>query len=262
MKQQIRAIFFDLDDTLCAYWSASRRGLRQAFEEAPLECDPDKAIEAWRNVFSTFSPEIKTDSWYERYLESGEPTRTEHMRRVLTSLGCPSDQLATKLSARYAELRDASLEPFQETHEVLEFLKSKYILGLITNGPADVQRQEIETLGIGEYFDHILIEGEYKLGKPHQEIFDEARRLSGFEHDEMLFVGNAFEHDVQGSKNAGWHSIWVNKAMETNPGSGPQPDAVAFNLWEVVDWLGHERPAYADNPEIEGSKAVAKNWRR
>ena len=180
MRPEIKAIYFDLDDTLCAYWNASRYGLRRTFEEANLACGPDKAVEAWRKVFSYFSPEIKSEKWYEKYLESGEPTRTEHMRRVLRELGCFDEELAQKLSNRYAELRDQCLELFPEAEEVLTYLRSHYKLGLITNGPADVQRQEIETLKLSKYFDHILIEGEFKLGKPNVEIFGGARQVGLF----------------------------------------------------------------------------------
>lgn len=243
MNEQIKAIFFDLDDTLCAYWAASRKGLRQAFDEDGFGEESGAAVEAWKKVFKSFSPEIKKSHWYERYLESGEPTRTEHMRRMLAEMGREDMARATRLSERYAHFRDRNLCLFDEAVDVLEFLRGKFKLGLITNGPADIQRQEIATLEIEKYFDHILIEGEFKIGKPHLEIFDDARSQWGYEPDEMLFVGNAFEHDVQGAKNAGWHALWVNKDEEPNPGTQPQPDATITDLWEVVEWLGLERPA-------------------
>ena len=243
MKSKIKAIYFDLDDTLCAYWAASRKGLRATFEEHGFNGETEKAMEAWRSVFKTFSPEVKQSHWYERYLETGEPTRTEHMRRMLAEMGIPDESHAAALSERYAFFRDKNLCLFDEAPEVLSFLSGKYKLGLITNGPADIQRQEIATLGIEKYFDQILIEGEFKIGKPHLAIFDDARNKWGFEPDEMLFVGNAFEHDVQGAKNAGWHAIWVNKDGEINPGTEPQPDATITDLWDVVSWLGLEKPS-------------------
>jgi len=242
MKSKIKAIYFDLDDTLCAYWAASRKGLRATFDEHGFNGETEKALEAWRSVFKTFSPEIKKSHWYERYLETGEPTRTEHMRRMLNEMGIPDDKQAAQLSERYAFFRDKNLCLFDEAPVVLSFLQGKYKLGLITNGPADIQRQEIATLGIEKFFDHILIEGEFKIGKPFPEIFDDARNKWGLQPDEMLFVGNAFEHDVQGAKNAGWHAIWVNKDGEINPGTEPQPDATITDLWDVVAWLGLAKP--------------------
>lgn len=236
--KNIKAIYFDLDDTLCAYWAASRKGLRATLDEAGFNGETEKAVEAWKSVFTSFSPEVKQSHWYERYLETGEPTRTEHMRRMLTKLGIEDEAKAAQLSERYAFFRDANLRLFDEAEDVLRFLKGKFKLGLITNGPADIQRQEIATLGIAPYFDQILIEGEFKIGKPHLEIFDDARNRWGFEPHEMLFVGNAFAHDVQGAKNAGWHALWVNKDGEINPGDDPQPDATITDLWEVVAWVG------------------------
>ena len=56
-------------------------------------------------------------------------------------------------------------------------------------------------------------------------------------------MGNAFEHDVQGAKNAAWWAIWVNKVNEENPGTQPQPDATITDLWQILDWLGIPRPA-------------------
>lgn len=259
MTPTTKAVFFDLDDTLCAYWAASRLGLRLTFDEHELPGGTDAAIRAWRSVFSSFSPEIKTDRWYQRYLESGEATRTEHMRRMLETLGAPNDAVAAKLSARYAELRDINLEAFPETYACLDFLEPRYVMGLITNGPADVQRQEIATLDIEKYFDHILIEGELRIGKPHQQVFDEAAKRCAIEPESMLFVGNAFEHDVQGAKNAGWKAIWLNRAAEPNPGGEPQPDATVDNLWGVVDWLGLHRPPFASDPAVNAESV--RNWR-
>jgi putative hydrolase of the HAD superfamily len=63
MKSKIKAIYFDLDDTLCAYWAASRKGLRATFDEHGFNGETEKAVEAWRKVFKSFSPEVKQSDW-------------------------------------------------------------------------------------------------------------------------------------------------------------------------------------------------------
>lgn len=256
--KDIRAVYFDLDDTLCAYWAASRRALRQAIEEAGLKTPTEEAVQAWRDVFPAFSKEIKTDAWYAHYLESGEPTRTEHIRRTLNSIGEFDESLAANISARYAELRNEYLELFADALPLLRKLHGRYRLGLITNGPADIQRQEIARLGIEEFFEHILIEGEFKIGKPNRAIFEEAEAENGLKPEQMLFVGNAYEHDVQGAKNAGWWALWLNRGNESRNEDPPYPDAEIKHLYEVCDWLGIERPdETAPTPEAE----LVKNWR-
>lgn len=239
---KIRAVYFDLDDTLCAYWKASRQALREAFAEAKLAASVDEAVDAWRRVFATFSEEVKRDPWYQHYLESGEPTRTEHLRRTLALLN-ESDALAEQISRRYAQLRNEYLTLFPEAKPVLSALRGKYRLGLITNGPADVQRSEIESLSIEGYFDHILIEGEMRIGKPARDVFDLAAQKWSYDPSEMLFVGNSFDHDVVGAKSAGWQAIWMNQEGEEMPDDAPtKPDRVITNLLEVLDYLGVPRP--------------------
>ncbi|MCL6624127.1 MAG: HAD family hydrolase [Fimbriimonadales bacterium] len=257
MKDVIKAIYFDLDDTLCAYWDASKKALWQALEEASLPVSTESAFEAWRSVFPSFSREIKTPRWYERYLETGEPTRTEHMRRALHALGISDEDLAGRLSQRYADLRNQYLTLYPDVIPVLTELKELFWLGLITNGPADVQREEIRVLGIRKFFQDILIEGEVKVGKPNVRIFDLACEHSGYLPGEMLYVGNAFEHDVQGAKSAGWHAIWLNRALEENPNTHPQPDAILTDLYQLLEWLGLQVPEGTEKAPSQ----PARNWR-
>ncbi|MGQ4827965.1 HAD-IA family hydrolase, partial [Enterococcus faecalis] len=78
---------------------------------------------------------------------------------------------------------------FPDALPTLRALKAKYPLGLITNGPADVQRQEIATLGIVRFFDNIFIEGEMLVGKPEPEVFRKAEAAVGLRPQQILFVG-------------------------------------------------------------------------
>lgn len=252
----IRAVYFDLDDTLCAYWAASAKGLREAFQEA--EIDPDIGIAEWRTVFPTFAKEIKTDAWYAHYLESGEKTRTEHLRRTLERLSRNEEHLASRISERYAHLRNEYLVLFPDALPLLESLQSRFPLGVITNGPADIQRQEIARLGIERFFGQVLIEGEFKLGKPNPEIFEAAERHCGLAPEEMLFVGNAYEHDVQGAKTAGWEALWLNRGSEESVLKQPEPNRTISNLYEVCDYLNIERPTQ-ELPSIPAE--LVTNWR-
>ncbi|MBI3722181.1 MAG: HAD family hydrolase, partial [Fimbriimonas ginsengisoli] len=174
----VLALFFDLDDTLCAYWEASKHGLRVAFERlGPPGKTPDEMIEHWARSFRSFSPSLKASDWYPAYLKTGEPTRTEQMRLALLEVGVDDPRRAGELSRCYMEERDRALRLFPDVTMVLDRLQERFRLGLITNGPADVQRQEIATLGLDGRFDPVLIEGELGFGKPHASVFEQAARL-------------------------------------------------------------------------------------
>lgn len=220
----VRAIYFDLDDTLCAYWDACKIGLRLAFADAgPREISVDDWIRYWAEAFREFAPTLKKTDWYAVYLVDAEPTRTEQMRRTLALAGIEDQPMASALSERYAHFRDANLALFPEALEVLESLHPRYPLGLITNGPADVQRQEINTLKVGRFFNPILIEGEMGEGKPNVGVMRRAESEIGFSGAEILFVGNSYGHDIFPAIQYGWRTAWVRRPSDVPPSSGPEP---------------------------------------
>lgn len=249
---EVKAIFFDLDDTLCQYWEAARTGLFRTFEEVrPDGYTSEQMVEIWARAFRSFLKEVKHPDWYGRYLKEGETTRTEQMRRTLAEIGIVDEQLAQRLSQTYMEKRDSLLILFEDSLEVLDALKPRYPLGLITNGPADVQRQEIATLKIEEYFETILIEGEMGEGKPNLTVFRRAEECVGFSGAHVLFVGNSYAHDIRPAIEAGWRAAWIRRptdvppsagpggsAVEVKPEDAPEPDVTIGNLREILPLLG------------------------
>lgn len=244
-------MFFDLDDTLCAYWDAARKGLREAFLKCgPEGWTPDRMAEFWAAAFREFYPRLKAEGWYEAYLRSGETSRTELMRRALLLAGVNDADLARVIGDAYAEERLRALKLFSGALDLLDLLHGRVFLGLITNGPADVQRDEIETLGIGPLFDSVLIEGELGFGKPSPEVFRHAEESCGFSGREVLFVGNSYAHDVRPALEFGWRAVWLRRkedvppssdgersAKEQMPEGAPKPDAIVASLHELRQLL-------------------------
>ncbi|HEY3780206.1 MAG TPA: HAD family hydrolase [Fimbriimonadaceae bacterium] len=247
---QVKIVFFDLDDTLCAYWEASKKAMRDTFAANLLPGHTAQdMVRAWSEAFRDFSPTLKKTGWYASYLRKGESTRTEQMRLMLHRLGVEDDALAKKLGDTYAFERNANLELFPEALGVLETLKQRYPMGLITNGPADIQRQEIETVGVGRFFEHVYIEGEMGRGKPLPEVFEMIAAEVGKQPDEILFVGNSYAHDILPAITAGWRTAWIrrdtdiapsnaNEHPEDKPDGAPNPDATIYDLREVLTLLG------------------------
>jgi len=247
----VRAIFFDLDDTLCEYWEAARTGLFETFaQHGPPGYPPEEMVKHWATAFRGFLKEVSHPDWYSRYLKTAEVTRTEQMRRTLLEIGIVDEARAQQLSDTYMKERDARLRLFDDSLEVLDLVKGKYSLGLITNGPADLQRQEIATLKIESYFDAVLIEGEMGEGKPKLSVFRRAESCVGSSPEQTLFVGNSYAHDIRPAIDAGWRTAWIRRptdippsagpggsAVEKKPEDSPNPDATINNLRELVPML-------------------------
>jgi HAD superfamily hydrolase (TIGR01509 family) len=236
----VKAVFFDLDDTLCGYWEAAARALQRVFSEFDLGHDAETMTGHWAVCFRRFCSTIKPSHWYAGYLKSGEPTRTELMRLVLLEAGIDDPALAKKIGDRYAEIRDEELKLFPESLAVIRALRGTYPLGLITNGPADIQRQEVQTLGLEPLFDHILIEGEMGEGKPLLSVFRRAESLVGLQPGEMLFVGNSYGHDISPAIHAGWKTVWVRRASDVPPsakGETNKPEPIPTDGRPLPDFI-------------------------
>ena len=240
---RVKAIYFDLDDTLCGYWNASKAGLRAAFEQNPVPGKTtDEMIHAWGVTFHEFSPELKAQTkLFHEYLTSGMVTRTHQMMLTLFSVGVDDSALAKELSFAYMVERDRNLKLFDDATKVLDILHSRYPLGLITNGPVDIQNMEIDTLEIRHYFLNIFIEGEMRIGKPHKSVFDGALKAVNCEPEQVLMVGNSFGHDIVPAIEHGWATAWPSSRTgkpEAIPTSGPMPDLIISNLSELLPYLG------------------------
>ncbi len=246
----VKAIFFDLDDTLCGYWIASKAGLRSTFSNIPVNGKSiDEMIQAWGDTFRDFSPELKEKTkLYHEYLTSGTVTRTHQMQLTLLSLGVDDNELAKSLADSYMVERDRNLKLFPDAVEVLEKLYGKYPIGIITNGPADIQNQEIDTLRIRHYLHSIFIEGELRIGKPHKIVFDQAAESVSQRPENILMVGNSYGHDIKPAIEYGWVTAWIRRdtdvPISSRTGkpeeideSQPKPDITISDLTELLPLL-------------------------
>ena len=101
--------------------------------------------------------------------------------------------------------------PYSFTLPILKQLKEKgYKLALITNGRPKLQRSKIKMLQLEEYFDEIYIGGEHKLAKPSIEPFIYVAEKLGVSPNEMAYVGDNPENDIEASRKAGCLPIHIN----------------------------------------------------
>lgn len=93
--------------------------------------------------------------------------------------------------------------------EVLEQLKGKYKLGILSNGDSFSQHSKIRQVGIEHYFDVIVVSDDYGIDKPDARIFEKTCELLGVKPEECVMVGDVFSMDVLGSTRAGMTPIWI-----------------------------------------------------
>lgn len=107
--------------------------------------------------------------------------------------------------------------------ELLEALKDKYELYIVSNGNASVQDRRLKSAGIIPYFKDIFISERVGFNKPSAEFFEACfKRIPGFEKDKAVVVGDRLSSDILGGINAGVRTCWFNPK-----GEAPDPDIPA-----------------------------------
>jgi putative hydrolase of the HAD superfamily len=107
----------------------------------------------------------------------------------------------------------------EETHVVLpELRKSGFTLGVVSNR-IDPYQDEIDGLGMGEYFHFSLAGGEVNSWKPEPGIFRHAIERAGSTPEGTLYIGDNYFADVVGAQRAGLRPILYDpKELFDDPG--------------------------------------------
>lgn len=120
--------------------------------------------------------------------------------------------------------------PLPEMFEVLDYLKGKYKLGIITNGYSSVQREKIRKVNMEEYFDDIIVSGEHPFAKPDTRIFALSCKNLGVKPEEAVFVGDYYPNDIAGALNAKIMPIWIN----SNPDEHKEYQGIRVNCLKGI----------------------------
>ena len=189
-------VVFDLDDTLFP----EREFVRSGFA----------AVGAWMQVERGVVG-LGAAAW--RRFEAGERKRA--FDDALAELGAARELgLVEKLVGIYRDHRP-QIALFPEAAEVLDTLRGRYRLGLLTDGYAGTQRRKIAALGIEPLFDKIVVTDE--LGrenwKPSRVPFQMVMESLGCDGGECVYIGDNPKKDFLAPNELGWLTIQIRRAV-------------------------------------------------
>ncbi|MCM3568562.1 HAD family hydrolase [Neobacillus mesonae] len=229
---KIKAIFFDLDDTLHDHQAPFMHTIRETFQT--LEALPDDTI---YKRFRHYSDLLWVD--YSSRKMSLESMRIKRIMLTLESFGCTISEEEARLFQKTYEYNLKHLRLFSDVPELFHRLRHNGMeLGIITNGPVSHQRNKIDRLGLTQFIseDLIFISDEVGVAKPNPEIFHTASEKVGHHGENLIYVGDSWENDVVGSLAAGWNAVWFNYRGR-KPDTDDKPLAVITELSELMDVL-------------------------
>lgn len=107
----------------------------------------------------------------------------------------------------------AVLKP--EAISVLEKLKSDgYKVGLLSNGDSKSQHDKIDHCELGNYFDEIIVTGDYGVSKPDPEIYRIMANKLDVKSEECIYIGDTFSTDILGAIRANMVPVWITQLSE------------------------------------------------
>jgi len=203
-----RHIFFDLDHTLWDFETNADETLRHLYKEHKLARFGVFTVDEFIRVYS----DINHGLW--RLYQSNKITQTQlratRFPRTFVKLGLQEADAPAGLSEEFTDLLPYKSAVFPFTHEVLNYLKPKYQLHLITNGFRDMQHTKLSSSGLTEYFQEIVTSECCGHLKPDCRIFEHALERTGAQAAESLMIGDNLECDVLGAHNAGIDQVYFN----------------------------------------------------
>lgn len=207
-----KLVLFDLDDTLCDYAAARAGRLRTAFAIALDQLGADAAT-------------IDLDHLVVESIAI-HPHGSDHFESLLGRYGVNDRARVHAARQWFHRNRFCGLKLFEGAVALLTEIRNEVPgrrVGLITNGPAEVQRDKIALLNLMPFVDFALISGVFGSAKPEPAIFAEALRLGEATCDQAVMIGDSVEFDVLGARAAGIETVWVNRPGSPWPDESPPP---------------------------------------
>ncbi len=225
---QITDVFFDLDHTLWDFDRNSALAFERVFRTHDIPLAVSEFIKEYEpinfNYWKLYREERITKAELRRGRFNDAFARFD-MAFPLTTIDALSDAYIDELP------KDNYL--FDGTGEILDYLKSRYRLHIITNGFFEVQHLKLKNSGIATYFDTVMTSEEAGAKKPNPVIFHAALEQAAREPGNCVMIGDTFEADILGAEAVGMQVLFYNYRNETIPGQY----AVVDELLEIKNHL-------------------------
>lgn len=217
-------ILFDADDTLFHFDAFS--GLQRLFQQYDVQFN---------------------QADYDDYQAINKPLWVDYQNGAISALQLQHRRFegwAEKLSVTPQALNSGFLTamaeicaPLPGAADLLNMLKGKVKIGIITNGFTALQQARLERTGFIGYFDLLVISEQVGQAKPHPAIFDYAlNQMGNPPRERVLMVGDNPDSDILGGINAGMATCWLNADGRPQP-EGIRPDWQVASLKELQNLL-------------------------
>lgn len=210
--KNIKHIFFDLDNTLWDYRKNAFVTLQNLYEEFEIK----------KNYGFSF------DQFYPHYYESNETLwadfrdqkvtkeelRARRFPEAFANLGVAKAPFAMEFELRFVDEVTNTHHLVDNAIEILEYLKPKYQLHILSNGFTDVTFNKINGSPIKNYIETVTTAESAGAPKPSPIAFQASLDAANAQKEESAYIGDDWIADVLGSTDFGMKAVFFNPLEE------------------------------------------------
>lgn len=202
---KIKHIFFDLDHTLWDFEANSNQSFKFIFNQYHINIDFEVFLQCYYPINEAYWKRFRENNVSKEDLRFGRLNDTFQKLKYRVNGG----MIVTLSEAYINNLSNYNLL-IDGTIEILNYLKPKYTMHIITNGFEEVQDKKMRKSGLNPYFENIITSEQVGVKKPDAAIFNYALLTCKAQAEESIMIGDNYEADVLGALNVGMDAVFCN----------------------------------------------------
>ena len=199
---KIEHVFFDLDHTLWDFEKNSDLTFHKLFKDYSIDLEVSSFLAVYKPI------NLKFWRLYREEKISKENLRYQRLKEAFDVVNYDaSGDLINVLAIKYIEIMPNFNHLFEGTFDILDYLKEKYQLHIITNGFEEVQSRKMKSSNIDHYFNQVITSESVGVKKPNPRVFEYALNIANASKENSIMIGDSIEADIEGALNFGLKAI-------------------------------------------------------